>query len=121
MHRQSEKGQAIVLLVLLIVGLLAVAGLAIDGGRIYSARRNAQNAADNAALAAALALCSGDNINTAALSSAATNSFNNDGTTNTVVVHNPPTDGPNAGDSDYVEVVINSTQEGTFSQLVFAG
>lgn len=120
-NKRSEKGQAIVLLVLLITGLVAIAGLAIDGGRLYSARRNAQNAADNAALAAALAMCSSGSASTAALASAATNSFNNDGTTNTVDVNVPPSTGPNAGDSDYVEILIDSSEAGTISQLVFQG
>jgi hypothetical protein len=120
-NKSSEQGQAIVLLVLLITGLVAIAGLAIDGGRLYSARRNAQNAADNAALAAALAMCSNQNASTAALASAATNSFNNNGTTNTVDVNIPPSSGPNAGDSSYIEVVIDSSETGTISRLVYKG
>lgn len=51
-HR-SENGQAIVLLVFAIIGLLAFTALAIDGGMVYSDRRIAQNAADAASLAAA--------------------------------------------------------------------
>jgi Flp pilus assembly protein TadG len=121
MHKNSEKGQAIILLVLLITGLLAVSGLAIDGGRVYSARRSAQNAADNAALAAALAICNGTNVTTAGLAAAAQNEFNNDGTTNSVVVTRPPSTGPNAGDNDYVQVVINSSTPATLTRLVFQG
>jgi Flp pilus assembly protein TadG len=51
----TEKGQVIVLLVLGLVGLLALTALAIDGGNAFSDRRNAQNAADNAVVAAAYA------------------------------------------------------------------
>jgi uncharacterized membrane protein len=47
--KKSEKGQAIVLLVLSFVVLLGFAALAIDGSMIYSDRRTAQNAADAAA------------------------------------------------------------------------
>ncbi|MBN1668300.1 MAG: hypothetical protein JW862_14500 [Anaerolineales bacterium] len=50
---QSEKGQAIVLLVFAIIGLLGFTALAIDGSMVYSDRRIAQNAADAATLAAA--------------------------------------------------------------------
>lgn len=50
----SERGQAIVILVLAMVVLLGFTALAIDGGMIYSERRHAQNAADAAALAGAL-------------------------------------------------------------------
>lgn len=51
MQRQQERGQAIVLVVLALVALLALVGLAVDGGRQYTARRQAQNAADSASLA----------------------------------------------------------------------
>ncbi len=54
MCKKSERGQALVLIVFAIVALVGLTGLAIDGGNAYSDRRNAQNAADTAALAAAL-------------------------------------------------------------------
>ncbi len=49
--KSQHSGQAIVLVVLAMLALLALVGLAIDGGRQYTARRQAQNAADAAALA----------------------------------------------------------------------
>lgn len=51
--KDLERGQAIILLVLSMVGLLAFTALAIDGGLVYSDRRIAQNAADATALAGA--------------------------------------------------------------------
>jgi len=51
MEMEKERGQAVVIVVLALVALLLAVGLAIDGGRVYSARRQAQNAADAAALA----------------------------------------------------------------------
>jgi hypothetical protein len=56
--RKEEKGQTIVLVALIFVGLLMAAGLAMDGGRLLLARREAQNAADAAALAGARELAS---------------------------------------------------------------
>ena len=53
--KRSQKGQAIVLIAAAIVGLLAITALAIDAGNGYADRRHAQMAADNAALAGALA------------------------------------------------------------------
>ena len=50
---EQENGQAIVILALVMVVLLAFAALAIDGGNAYVERRRAQNAADAAALAGA--------------------------------------------------------------------
>ena len=54
-YKKSEKGQALVLIVLAAMGLFGFAALSIDGGMVFSDRRHAQNAADTAALAAALA------------------------------------------------------------------
>lgn len=53
--KNPESGQALILLVMAVVGLLGFTSLAIDGGMIYSDRRIAQNAADAAALAGASA------------------------------------------------------------------
>ena len=50
-RRSSEKGQALVLLVLAFVALLGFAALAIDGGMVYADRRRVQNGADASALA----------------------------------------------------------------------
>jgi uncharacterized membrane protein len=50
---RDERGQASVLLVgVLLLGLLFV-GLAVDGARLFTARRDLQNVADSAALAGA--------------------------------------------------------------------
>jgi hypothetical protein len=48
---RSQKGQSIVLIAVVMVGMLALAGLAIDGGNLFLQRRRAQNAADAGALA----------------------------------------------------------------------
>jgi Putative Flp pilus-assembly TadE/G-like len=50
--RNLQKGQAIVLIALLILVLFAMLGLAIDSGRAYVDRRDQQTAVDAAALAA---------------------------------------------------------------------
>lgn len=52
-RRRGEGGQAIVLFALVLVAIIAMAGLLIDGGMAWANRRQAQNAADTAALAAA--------------------------------------------------------------------
>ncbi len=55
-RRQDERGAMLVVTAISMVGLLALAGLVIDGGRAYSDHREAQNSADSAALAGASAL-----------------------------------------------------------------
>jgi hypothetical protein len=118
---RNEKGQAIALMVIVLAALVAIVALAVDGGRLYYEQRTAQNAADNASLAGALALCERANVNTAAFGSAVTNGFNNNGTTNSVTVNNPPGQGPNAGDIEYVEVIVNSVRQSSFAQVVYTG
>jgi hypothetical protein len=49
--KEREHGQAAVLLALALVGLIAFAALAIDGGNAYLMRRNSQNASDAGAFA----------------------------------------------------------------------
>ena len=50
----GERGQVLVLVALLLVGLVAVAGLMTDGGIVFTQRRDLQNSADAAALAGAM-------------------------------------------------------------------
>lgn len=52
--KRTEHGQAIFLIAFGIISLLAFTALAIDGGRLYSDRRAAQDTADTAALTGAL-------------------------------------------------------------------
>lgn len=52
----DERGVTLVIVALVLTALLGTAGLAVDGGRIFSARRQAQNASDAAAIAGTDAL-----------------------------------------------------------------
>jgi uncharacterized membrane protein len=87
----SEKGQAIVLVAFAVIGLVAFAALAIDGGRVFSDKRKAQNAADSAALSVALAIARGggtltqDQVNAVGWQSAAINGYDN-GASNDVII-----------------------------------
>ena len=49
---QADRGATLIFFAVILVGLLAISGLAIDGGRLFAERRQQQNAADSAALAA---------------------------------------------------------------------
>jgi Flp pilus assembly protein TadG len=79
-RKKSEKGQALILIVFGIVALIGMTGLAIDGGNAYSDRRNAQNAADTAALAGALAHTHATDMAAAAQDRATSNGYNGTGT-----------------------------------------
>jgi hypothetical protein len=54
--KTDESGITLVFVALVLTGMMAVAALAIDGGRLFTARRQTQNAADAAALAGTQAL-----------------------------------------------------------------
>ncbi len=50
---RDEPGQAIVLIALMLLALVALVGLVVEGGHVFAVRRDLQNVADAAALAAA--------------------------------------------------------------------
>ena len=113
----EERGQMLVMIALLTTVMLGLVGLAIDTGFHFAERRQLQNAADHAALAAAYELKSGgdmDDAAEAALAYAAANGYNNDGTTNTVTVNSPATSGNFAGEDGSIEVVVRDLSVQTF-------
>lgn len=119
----KERGQALVLIALAAIGLFGVAGLAIDGSVKFSDRRHAQNAADTAALTAALARVNGDaQWKLTALDRALDNGYNNDLVSNTVTVYacdEAGSDcGPYAGNSSFVRAVIVSNVDTYFARVV---
>jgi hypothetical protein len=135
-HKFHEKGQALVLIAFAAVGLFAFSALAIDGSRVYSDRRHAQNAADTSALSAALArIRAASNPNPAAIDAAtvaagldraASNGYTNDSDSK-VEVHlcdepglSPPCEGLPAGAklSEYIQVKIESTIQTTLARVI---
>jgi Flp pilus assembly protein TadG len=52
--QSDERGQVMVFVAILMMGLISVVGLVTDGGIVFSQRRDLQNAADAAALAGAM-------------------------------------------------------------------
>jgi hypothetical protein len=113
-----EQGQALIVIALALVGLIGIAGLVIDGGNAFQDRQQAQNAADAAALASAHARITGGNMVDAAMASAATNGYNNDGVKNIISFYTPPKDGPHEGDIEYIQVIIRSTVTTYFMRVV---
>ncbi len=49
---ESQEGQSLILIALMMVAMVGMLGLALDGGRVFAARRTSQNAADSAAFGA---------------------------------------------------------------------
>jgi hypothetical protein len=128
--KYTEKGQALILIVMGIFGIIALVALAIDGGNAFADRRHAQSAADTAVLAAALAKVNNNDWQSAAFSRALDNGYMANGPDSTVTVISPPAEGkyscgminstPPAGDScdEYVQVIIVSSVKTWFAPIV---
>jgi len=129
----SERGQALVIIALVMIGLIGITGLAIDGSMILADRRHAQNAADTSALAGALAkiqaqvtmteLESRVPMRIAALDRAESNGYTHNLVSSTVEVYTcdeagASCDPPYEGDSDYVQVIITSKVDTYFARVL---
>jgi len=124
-HSPNESGQIIVLLAVVMVILLGFAGLAIDGGNVFTQRRRAQNVADNAALAYALKINQGGtsssqvsaNGNTAATAILNANGYVDGVNTVQITITRAPTGYTN----NDVRVVLTTTVSTAFIHLVYNG
>ncbi len=117
---KKQRGQILIVIVIALVGIVGIVGLVVDGGNAFLDRRNAQNAADSAAMAGAIIRVNtpgGDWVG-AVISSAAKNGYNNDGITNTVEVYSPPKEGPHKNDLEYMQVIITSHVKTYFSKVI---
>ena len=137
----TERGQALVIIALAAIGLFGITALAIDGSAKFSDRRHAQNAADTAALAAALAkvnaLTSGLSnspiacpdpggapsavcaaLLDAGLNRAGDNGYDDNLVTNNVEIYSPPISGYYSGNEDYVQVIITSYVSTYFARVI---
>lgn len=106
--KKTEKGQALILIVFSIIGLIGITALAVDGGNAYVEKRRAQNAADASALSGALARIKGYSWVQETYITAENNGFDNNGDTNVVQVFSPPATGEYTGNVEYIQVVITN-------------
>jgi len=114
---RKEHGQAVVVIILAVVAMIGFVALAVDGGRVFAEKRQAQNAADAAAFAAAMAAVEEKDPQTAALEQAALNDYETAGATRVSVYH-PPVEGPYTGDDQYYQVVIERNLGATFGRAI---
>ena len=138
--KSMEKGQALIVIALAAVALFGFVGLAVDGTARLSDRRNAQNAADTAALAAALAklqaITDGDSntpaecppslgtpsvvcseLLAAGFFRASSNGYTGDLVNSTVEIYSPPISGYYANNDNYVQVIITSHFKTAFMRI----
>ena len=106
----EERGQTLMMAALMMPLLLGMVAILVDVGFANAARRQAQNAVDSAAMAAAYSLQAGYNpaqARTLAREYTAGNGYDNADDDITVTVNIPPLSGPHAGDSNYAEVLAD--------------
>jgi Flp pilus assembly protein TadG len=97
--------------------LLGAAAFGTEEGLLLYRHRDMQHAADSSAMSAAAAFSAGaTNVTTQANSVAASYGYVT-GSNSTVTVSQPPTSGPNRGNAQAVEVIINQSQPRLFSSL----
>jgi hypothetical protein len=134
-----QGGQALIIIAFAIIGLVGITGLAVDGSMAFSDRRHAQNAADTAAIAGAMArieaaaqakadpTITDDDIvaalTIAAMNMALENGYNSNPVSNTVEVYTCDMPASScgahyAGDPDYVQVIIESHIDTFFAGVV---
>ena len=76
-RREPERGQMLVIFALALIALVGMVGLIIDGGDTFLQRRDQQNVADAAAMAAGYAYVNGTDETAAAQAVAAANGYTN--------------------------------------------
>lgn len=119
--RERLPGQIILLFAIFSVVLIGFLALAIDAGYLMSKRREVQNAADAAALAAAVASLNGASEELTEDTALAYALLNADVSADDVTVSIPPTSGPNAGDSDFIQVTVETDVAKFFLGVVYTG
>ena len=120
----DQNGALVVTYALILPLLLGVVGLGLETGIWYGSKRAMQTQADAAALSAAFERAKGNpdyaTVQAAALKEAQRNGFVN-APPNMIVVNNPPTSGPKAGEPSAVEVILSERQSLLFSSLFLDG
>lgn len=111
-----ESGQAIILVTLAMIGLIGMLGLAIDGGDLLFRYRKAVTTVDAAALAGAVALCTGGDMPTAVQAVVEANGLN----FGDVIITYPLTDRTDLGlPEEMIRVSITSQKQPYFIHIVY--
>ncbi|MGH2607023.1 MAG: pilus assembly protein TadG-related protein, partial [Anaerolineales bacterium] len=124
-RRKRERGQVLVLAVLMLGALFGFGAIALDGGNIYADRRSAQAAADTASMAGALAVMRGYGVNQVkrvAELRAERNGYPIVAGKTSVTVNWPPASPhPYAGNWNYIQVIITNRLDTILAHLFYGG
>ncbi|BBO33077.1 TadE/TadG family type IV pilus assembly protein [Lacipirellula parvula] len=107
--KKRRHGNVLVLLAILLPVLIGIVGLVIDGGMMMDQYRDLQHASDAGATTAATELRLAHGATAARSAATSAVQIAHEKADADVTVHIPPTTGPFAGNSNYVEVISEST------------
>ncbi len=117
-HCPRRHGAILIWFTIMLSMLLGMVGLVIDAGLLMATHRQAQNAADAAAMAAADDLMRGRS-NGQATTTATTYVQQHNGSSDwTPEVHIPPSSGPYAGLPQYAEVIVTAPMQTFFIHIL---
>jgi hypothetical protein len=106
-----------VLICVSIVAMMGMIGVVADFSFMQHQRNMMQTAADSAAMAGSEELSYGDEV-TAGKADAASNGYTDGAASVTVTMNNPPSTGPNAGNSGYVEAIVSKPESTYFLRVL---
>jgi hypothetical protein len=115
---RQDGGNTLLIVAASMPAVMMSLGLGVEGGMMYLLRRQAQTAADAAAISGGMELVRGhhDTVASAGKTASANNGFTHGGTV-TVVVQNPPEQGTYAADPAAVEAIVSRPHPLLFSSL----
>ena len=113
----SERGQVMVLICVSLVAIVGMIAVVTDFSFMQHQKNMMQTAADSAAMAGAAELNYGDQV-AAGRADAASNGYTNGASSVTVAINNPPTSGPNASNSGYVEAIVSKPEPTYFLRVL---
>ncbi len=113
----SASGQVMVLICVALIALMGMIAVVADFSFMQHQRNMMQTAADSAAMAGAAELNYGDLI-TAGKADAATSGYTDGQSGVTVAINNPPSTGPNASNSAYVEAIVTKPEPTYFLRVL---
>jgi hypothetical protein len=113
----SPSGQVMLLVCVAVFALMGMIAVVADFSFLQHQRNMMQTAADSAAMAGAEELSYGDQV-AAGKSDAAKNGYTDGAGSVTVAINNPPSTGPNASNTTYVEATISKPEPTYFLSVI---
>ena len=113
----SAGGQVMVLICVSLIAIMGMIAVVTDFSFMQHQRNMMQTAADSAAMAGSEELNYGDMV-AAGKADAASNGYTDGQSSVTVTINNPPSSGPNASNTAYVEAIVSKPQPTYFLRVL---